>query len=262
MVLSGGVAQQLSEAKVKILAEIWRVLCIHLGTPPQQFVWQWRDRAGAFHRDGVMTPQAFAQKYITLPIEDYVCLVNDPRPENPYGRTYTVECLGNVVGGNRVVYLNIEMDQMKQITRQLLEDKTPVWFGCDVGKQLRRDMGLWDAQLFDYKALYGIEFDLSKADRLTHHQTRMTHAMLFTGVDVVDENIRKWRVENSWGIKNSGQKGFYAMNDSWFDEYMFEIAASKIPARPDAEYFLLRAQAAAGSAAASNAHTLCTHSQR
>jgi bleomycin hydrolase len=52
----------------------------------------------------------------------------------------------------------------------------------------------------------------------------MTHAMLFTGVDVVDGSPRRWRVENSWGSDN-GVKGFYTMNDGWFDEYMFEIAA-------------------------------------
>jgi bleomycin hydrolase len=55
--------------------------------------------------------------------------------------------------------------------------------------------------------------------------------MLFTGVDVVDGTTRRWRVENSWGEDN-GQKGFYLMNDSWFDEYLFEIAArrSALPA--------------------------------
>ncbi len=54
----------------------------------------------------------------------------------------------------------------------------------------------------------------------------MTHAMLFTGVDVVDGKPRRWRVENSWDDK-VGEKGFFLMNDSWFAEYMFEIAAPK-----------------------------------
>ena len=35
---------------------------------------------------------------------------------------------------------------------------------------------------------------------------------------------RRWRVENSWGDKG-GKKGYYLMNDNWFDQYMFEIAA-------------------------------------
>jgi len=48
--------------------------------------------------------------------------------------------------------------------------------------------------------------------------------MLFTGVDVVNGRPRRWRVENSWG-QDTGQKGYYTMNDSWYDQYMFEIAA-------------------------------------
>ena len=54
----------------------------------------------------------------------------------------------------------------------------------------------------------------------------MTHAMLFTGVDVLDGASRRWRVENSWGAER-GKDGFYTMNDSWFDEYVFEIAARR-----------------------------------
>jgi bleomycin hydrolase len=91
---------------------------------------------------------------------------------------------------------------------------------------MRRDTGIWDAKLFDYEGVYDTAFTLTKAERLVYRQTQMTHAMLFTGVDVVDGTPRRWRVENSWGEDN-GQKGFYLMNDSWFDEYLFEIAARK-----------------------------------
>jgi bleomycin hydrolase len=96
---------------------------------------------------------------------------------------------------------------------------------------LRRDTGIWDAKLFDYASVYDTAFTLTKAERLVYRQTQMTHAMLFTGVDIVDGTPRRWRVENSWGEDN-GQKGFYLMNDSWFDEYLFEIAArqSALPA--------------------------------
>ena len=31
-------------------------------------------------------------------------------------------------------------------------------------------------------------------------------------------------MENSWG-DDSGEKGFYTMNDNWYDEHMFEIAS-------------------------------------
>ena len=220
----------LRDAKDEAIDAIHRILSIHLGTPPTSFDWQWRDEDGAFHRDGEMTPQAFAEKYVTIPVNDYVCLVHDPRPTSPAGRTFTVECLGNVEGGDIVKYLNIDIELMKQIAMQTILAGEPVWMGCDVGKMLQRDLGLWDAALYDYEGVYDTSFSLDKSARLEYHQTVMTHAMLFTGVDVIQvdglDTPRRWRVENSWGDK-SGRSGFYLMNDNWFDQYMFEVAARR-----------------------------------
>ncbi|MEL7087848.1 MAG: C1 family peptidase, partial [Planctomycetota bacterium] len=143
-------------------------------------------------------------------------------------------------GGVR--YVNVEMGLLKDATRRsLVERGEPVWMGCDVGKMMHRELGLLDAKLFDYAGVYGVEFAHGKADRLRYHQTLMTHAMMFTGVDIDPEDTsetggqgsggdsggpRRWRVENSWGDEN-GVKGFYTMNDSWFDEHMFEVAIHK-----------------------------------
>lgn len=43
-----------------------------------------------------------------------VCLVNDTRPSNPFGDAYTVDCLGNVVGGIPTVYNNQPMEVLMQ----------------------------------------------------------------------------------------------------------------------------------------------------
>ncbi|MCH2643356.1 MAG: C1 family peptidase [Candidatus Thalassarchaeum sp.] len=221
----GGSNNEARRHKEGRMKEIWRVLCIHLGTPPEKFDWQWRDKDNEFHRKGTMTPLEFVDEYVEVDWEEYICIVNDPR--NEYYRTYTVDFLQNVAGGPPVVYLNVPSNEMKDITQRLLEDGTPVWMGCDVGKNMARKRGLWDAELYDLKGLYGIQFGMEKADRLRFGQTMMTHAMLFTGVDVVDGKPRRWRVENSWGSEDSGEKGFYTMNDNWYDEHMFEIAAPK-----------------------------------
>jgi bleomycin hydrolase len=214
------------QEKSEILKVIYRILCIHLGTPPERFDWQWTDKDRNFHRDGVLTPQEFAAKYVDLPLDDYVCLVHDPRPSSPAGRTFTVQYLGNVLGAPPVTYLNVDMRLMKEIASRALQSGEPVWFGCDVGKMMSNEYGLWDAALYDLPSVYGTEFSLAKSDRLLYHETLMTHAMLFTGVDILDGATRKWRVENSWGTSR-GKDGFYTMNDSWFDEYVFEIAARK-----------------------------------
>jgi bleomycin hydrolase len=223
---AGEGADALQDAKEQVLASVHRLLCIHLGTPPESFVWQWKDTDGGFHRDGAMTPLEFAERYVTVPLEDYVCLVNDPRASSPYGRTFTVEHLGNVVGAPPVTYLNVEPDLMKSLAAQAIVGGEPVWFGCDTGQMSHADLGVWDAALFDHAAVYGTEPSLGKADRLLHHESLMTHAMLFTGVDLHDEVPRRWRVENSWGTEK-GDKGFMTMNDSWFAEFVFEVAVRR-----------------------------------
>jgi len=212
--------------KAEILRVIYRVLCIHLGTPPDHIDWQWTDSSRVFHRDGVLTPQQFAARYLELPIDDYVCLVHDPRPSSPVGVTFTVEYLGNVIGAPPVTYLNADLAVIKDIAARALQRGEPVWFGCDVGKMGSNEYGVWDAHLYDLPSVYDTAFTLGKADRLVYHETQMTHAMLFTGVDLLDGATRRWRVENSWGAEK-GRDGFYTMNDSWFDEYVFEIAARR-----------------------------------
>jgi bleomycin hydrolase len=225
-VTGDGGAEAARAEKADLMRVIYRVLCMHLGTPPDRFDWQWTDKDREFHRDGMITPQEFAARYVDLPLDDYVCLVHDPRPSSPVGRTFTVEYLGNVVGGPRVIYLNVDMSLIKSIAARTIAEGEPVWFGCDVGQMMSNDFGIWDAHLYDQPAVYDTEFTLDKSDRLLFGETLMTHAMLFTGVDVLDGVTRKWRVENSWG-SDKGKDGFYTMNDSWFDEYVFEIAARR-----------------------------------
>jgi bleomycin hydrolase len=250
---SGGIDAARAE-KAEILRVVYRVLCIHLGTPPDHIDWQWTDKDRQFHRDGVLTPQEFAARYVELPVDDYVCLVHDPRASSPVGRTFTVAYLGNVLGAPPVTYLNVDMSLIKDIAARALQAGEPVWFGCDVGKMMSNEYAVWDVGLYDLPSVYDTSFTLDKADRLVFHETQMTHAMLFTGVDLLDGKPRRWRVENSWG-SDKGKDGFYTMNDSWFDQYVFEIAARRdalpegLRAALDAELIVLPAWDPMGSLA-------------
>lgn len=54
----------------------------------------------------------------------------------------------------------------------------------------------------------------------------MDHAMVLTGVDLVDDQPTKWKVENSWGPK-VGTKGYFVMNDAWMDKYCYQVVINK-----------------------------------
>lgn len=230
---SGKDLEALRTMKEHFLEEAYRVLAIHLGEPPTEFEWQWRDKDKNFHREGEMTPLAFYDKFVGLNLDDMVCLINDPRPQHKYDTVYTVEYLGNVVGGEIIKYLNVPVETLKKAAIAQIKDGLSVWFGNDVGKHLDRDLGVMDLELFEYDLVYGTKPTMSKADRLQYGHSQMTHAMVFTGVDLDDNgNPRKWRVENSWGDK-PGDKGFLQMTDAWFDQYMYEVVVHKqyVPAK-------------------------------
>ncbi|RII41005.1 aminopeptidase [Galactobacter valiniphilus] len=219
-------AAELTSLKEEILKETHRILTIHLGVPPTEFEWQYNDDDRVFHREGTFTPQSFLATYTEIDLTQYVCLVDDPRPEHPKGATLTVAHLGNVVGGSPVLYLNVDVQTMKQVAAASIEQGEPVWFGCDVDPQMESTGGIWHAELFDYNGVYGVDLSTTKEERVRFGESAMTHAMLFTGVDLVENTPRRWRVENSWGSEKF-DGGFCTMDDSWFDEYVFEVVVRK-----------------------------------
>ncbi len=215
------------ELKDQMMSEIYRMLCIHLGEPPTDFEWQWRDKERNFDRRGRITPQEFFREFIGDDLDDYVCLIHDPRPGHSHNALYTVEFLGNVVNGEPIAYLNTDINVIKQAAIAQLQEGESVWHGCDVGKYLDRDSGLMDLHLMNYELVYNTSFSLDKAQRLQYGHSLMTHAMVFTGVNL-DANGKpnRWRVENSWSDE-PGQKGFFQMGDDWFSEYCYEVAVRK-----------------------------------
>ena len=124
-------------------------------------------------------------------------------------------------------YINMPMAALKQAAYASLVDGKAVWFGSDVGKFLERGLGIMDVNVYDLELVYGVKFTLDKAGRLDYGHSRMTHAMVLTGVDTDTANLPvKWRVENSWGT-DVGDKGYFMMTDRWADEYVYEVAVQK-----------------------------------
>lgn len=229
----GASVEGMRQAKGEMVAEFYRMLSIHLGKPPASFFWEWRDKDKAFHRHGEITPTGFFEKYVGVDLGEMVCLINAPTKDKPYGKLYTVQYLGNVVDGQIVRYLNVDMETLKKATADMIVDGRAVWFGCDVGKMFEREMGILDLEVHDYELVYGTDFRLDKAGRLDYGHSRMTHAMVFTGVDLDDSGRPiKWLVENSWGTE-IGDKGYMVMTDRWFDEYLYEVMVSKKMLSPE-----------------------------
>ena len=80
--------------------------------------------------------------------------------------------------------------------------------------------------IYDYESIYDIDIGISKSDMVLYRESAPNHAMVFVGVDIMDDKPVKWMVENSWG-KDKGDSGYWALYDSWFDSHVFNVIINK-----------------------------------
>ena len=206
LVARGASEEEINETRKQLMQEVYDLLSVTLGTPPETFDFEYRDKDKEFHRHLNLTPQSFFEQFVGLNLDDYVSIINSPTADKPFNRSYTVEMLGNVVG-NQVRYLNLDMATFKELAIRQLEQGESVWFGCDVGQSSNRGNGRLALNNFDLKGLTGNDYSLTKGERLEYGDSLMTHAMVLTGVNLVDGKPNRWKVENSWG-EESRVEGF------------------------------------------------------
>ena len=220
-----GKQDQLEKAKKQCLNEVYRMVSVALGEPPKKFDLEYRDDDKKYHLEKDLTPRQFVQKYFKdFHFDDYVCLSNCPNHE--FNKLYHMPLCDNVDGGDQIKFLNVPIEYLAQAAVAQLKAGDAVIFGNDVLKQMERKTGYLDTELYKTDALFSVDTQMSKADRLATGEGFATHDMTLVGVDEDKGQIRKWKVENSWGDKY-GHKGFYEMSQKWFEDYVYDVVVRK-----------------------------------
>ena len=238
------------------LYEIYTILVIFLGEPPQKFSWEYysdedpnckkkkksikkkklknkikskkcnKDDDKFYNIISDVTPLQFYQQYVPFNCKNKICLVHAPNKNKPYFNLYNLKYFGNLVSGQKTNYVNIPLDMMKQIACKSIDKNEAIWFGSDVGQYHDTELGILDTNAFKYKNVLGFDFTLNKAQRLEYGISTITHAMVLKGYNTRNKKINKWLVENSWG-SSTGDNGNFIMSDDWFSEYVYEIVVDK-----------------------------------
>lgn len=212
--------------KEEVLNKIYFLLVNAYGLPPEKFDFEYTDKDGNYHIEKGFDALSFKEKYLGDSLNDYVSLINAPTKDKAFGKTYTVQYLGNVVGGKQVTHLNVTMDRMKELILKQLRDDRIVWFGSDVGFYGDREEGVWDDTRFDLNTPFGLDLKMNKGESLDYHASQMNHAMCITGVSFKEGIPSKWKIENSWG-KDRAKDGYYIMSKSWFDQFVYQAVVDK-----------------------------------
>ena len=222
----GATLAELRRDKETTLQAIYRLLCLNLGTPPTTFEYTLRDVDGKVLSTKEYTPLSFYQEMIGVNLkDDYVMIMNDP--SQPYYETYAIEYDRHAWDGKDWTYINLPMEEIKEMAIASLKDGNMMYYSCDVGKELNKESGLLTLGYDDYEAITGVPMTMTKGERIASFDSGSTHAMTLVAVDL-DKSGKptKWMVENSWGA-TSGHQGHLIMTDAWFDAYTFRLVVHK-----------------------------------
>lgn len=244
-----GSVRKMQEAKPRMLAEVYRVLVLNLGEPPEEFSWRHKAKADKasekraeseaegegevedeksddydveqdWSQARIFTPKAFYNEFVGLDLGQYVNITDDPI--RPKGGHYEITMTKNLYDGRNANYANVELSTLKELVVKVLLDNKPVYFAADVSPDQDSKGGIMARNLYDYESIYGVGMGLNKTERILFRDSTINHGMAFIGVDLADGKPVKWLVENSWG-SDRGSGGLWTMYDDWFVDNVYNI---------------------------------------
>lgn len=221
----GSLPATLEKRKTEMLGTIYRMLVLNLGEPPAKFTWTRKDAKGKPVETKEYTPKSFFDEYIGDDLtNNYVMLMNDPSRD--YYKLYEIDYDRHSYDGKNWTYVNLPVEEIKEMAIASIKDSTMMYFSCDVGKFFDHERGLLDVNFYDYGSLMGTTFSMDKKQRIQTFSSGSSHAMTLMAVDLdANGKPKKWMVENSWGP--GANNGHLIMTDQWFNEYMFRLVVNK-----------------------------------
>lgn len=133
MMAKGAKPAVLEKEKTAMLGTVYRMLVLNLGVPPTEFDYVRYDAKGNPVETEHHTPMSFFEKYGDKQLlSNYVMLMNDPSRE--YYKCYEIDYDRHRYDGKNWTYVNLPIEDIKEMAIASLKDSTMMYFSCDVGK--------------------------------------------------------------------------------------------------------------------------------
>jgi bleomycin hydrolase len=215
LVSKGSKASTVQSRKEEMMKDVYRMLAMNFGVPPTKFTYKGKE----------YTPISFYKELFGNDLKNnYVMFMNDPT--RPFYKVYEIDLDRHAYDGENWRYINVPIEDIKKMAIESIKDSTAMYFSCDVNKYLNRDNGTLNLDNYDYASIMGVEFGMTKAQRIATGASGSTHAMTLVGVELDQNgNSTKWRIENSWG--KTANDGHLIATDKWMDEYLFRLVVER-----------------------------------
>ena len=199
-----------------------------LGEPPMIFDLEYKDKNGTYISQNQITPIDFKNQYLTLNLDEFVSIANTPMYNKEYNRVYRLKHFGNVYKNSYRQFLNLPIEDLKKCAVKQLKDGIPVYVSLDIAnKYVYEKQGILDTRIYNYEKSLDMH-SLDKREGLDLSEFHSSHSMVITGVNIVNEHIERWKVEDSYGAgPDEKPNGYYTMNDNYFDKFTIDIIINK-----------------------------------
>lgn len=215
----------LRNTKERFLQENYTLLSKIFGEPLTSFDYEYRDKNNEYVRYENLTPIEFKNKFLSIDLKDFVVIGNMPMYNKEYNKVYKKKYLGNIYQDSYERYLNLPIEDLKELTIKQLKDNLPVWMGAHIYKFRDKKSGILDTRLYNYEDTLNFK-RLSKEEALNLYDISMHHAMTFIGVNLINDIPQRWKIEDSYGDKDK-VNGCYIMNDNFFNEFVLSVVIDK-----------------------------------
>lgn len=207
----------------KMIEENYIILSKMLGTPPLEILFEYKDKDNKVVSKK-LTPQEFYNHYCTLNLDDFIPIASMKMYNKEYYKKYYSKYKDNILGKGVLEFINLPLNEFKELAIAQLKDNIPIWFGAEVKKMRNQEKGILDTNSYNYEDVFNFKM-LNQEENLNLNAITLAHAMSLVGVHLIDNKPVRWKVENSWGDKDN--KGYFIMNDNYFDEFVMEIVIKK-----------------------------------
>jgi bleomycin hydrolase len=158
---SGADIAALRPLKLAALQDIYKILVLCLGKPPETFQWRYQTTNDDVSPLESYTPQSFRKKFLGE-LDNYVSFAN--YPGQPMHARLQWSWERNMADQPDFEAVNIDMKEMSDMVLKSVLADQPVWFAANSSAEGDKEKGLWLQDIQDKSDLFGIDFSMTKAD--------------------------------------------------------------------------------------------------
>lgn len=211
--------------KDQCLEQAYTIITNVYGVVPEKFNFEYTDKNGKYHIDKNITPKEFYNKYIDIDLlNDYIEITSYCDEKIKFNELYQQNESSRISGKKDNITLNLPADDFQSLIIKQLKSNEPVYFYCSTTS--KRIDGIWIDIMERYGEIFGIDLKLDNNSILKTNGITNCHCMLITGANIVDNEITRFKIENSWGSKY-GNQGYYVATSDWVTNYVHRIVINK-----------------------------------